>query len=342
MTPAPVALFVYNRADHTARTLDALAANELAAASRLHVFSDAPATPADRPAVERVRRLIAAEARRGRFAGLAITEAAANKGLARSVVEGVGTVIDRYGRAIVMEDDLLSASDFLTFMNACLGHYEDDATVGSIAGYSPLRTLPQGFAGDVYALPRNASHGWATWADRWRAVDWEVAGYAAFRRDLAARRRFDRAGVDRARRLDREMAGRAQSWSIRFGFWQFEAGRLTVYPRDNRIINIGGDGSGVHGARGFPFNTDMGEGPRPFRLGPVSEDPSVVRAAARLYGGGRARRLARHIAGIGRRLSALPRPATGAPAIAAPAGETCRPTAPPRDDAGAAGIRSPR
>ena len=37
---APVALFVYNRADNTKRTLEALLANTLAKDTALYVFSD--------------------------------------------------------------------------------------------------------------------------------------------------------------------------------------------------------------------------------------------------------------------------------------------------------------
>jgi hypothetical protein len=38
--PAPVALFVYNRPDHTARMLEALAANGLAADTDVTIFCD--------------------------------------------------------------------------------------------------------------------------------------------------------------------------------------------------------------------------------------------------------------------------------------------------------------
>jgi hypothetical protein len=40
MVFAPIALFVYNRPEHTRQTVDALAENGLAAESDLFVFSD--------------------------------------------------------------------------------------------------------------------------------------------------------------------------------------------------------------------------------------------------------------------------------------------------------------
>lgn len=44
---APVVLFTYNRPDHTKRTIEALAANELADQTELFVFSDAPKAKKD-------------------------------------------------------------------------------------------------------------------------------------------------------------------------------------------------------------------------------------------------------------------------------------------------------
>ncbi|MEO1103348.1 MAG: sugar transferase [Pseudomonadota bacterium] len=296
---APVAFFAFKRPAHTARTLEALAANLSAPATPLIVFCDGPRGPVDEAAVLAVRQLVREPRWAERFADLTIIESTTNAGLAAAVIGGVSRVINAHGRAIVLEDDLVSAPDFLCFMNACLDYYEPDRTIASIAGYSPLAILPRGVRGDVYALPRNGSHGWATWQDRWSAVDWQASAYDAFRTDRTARRRFNRAGADRGRRLDREVAGSgAGSWSVRFGFSQFLAGTLTVYPRDNRILNIGGDGTGEHGARGFRFNTTLCNRPQPFNLGPVKEDGRVVAAVAGLHNGGMARRLFHRLAAL--------------------------------------------
>ena len=44
MTPVPVALFIYNRPEHTQKTVESLACNRLAEDTILHVFSDGPKT----------------------------------------------------------------------------------------------------------------------------------------------------------------------------------------------------------------------------------------------------------------------------------------------------------
>lgn len=52
---APVILFTYNRPEHTKRTIEALAANELAAETDLYVFSDAAKKDADKGKVQEIR-----------------------------------------------------------------------------------------------------------------------------------------------------------------------------------------------------------------------------------------------------------------------------------------------
>ena len=170
--PAPVALFTGNRPDHMALAIEALADNPLARASPLYVFSDAVRTASDRPLVERARSLVGQEARRERFAAITFMGAQRTRGRFRLLVEGVSAVIRRHGRIIVLEDSPVGRPDLLTYMNACLDYYAADATIGSITGHAPLTTLPLGIAGDVAVESCHRAHGWATWEDRWRAVDW--------------------------------------------------------------------------------------------------------------------------------------------------------------------------
>ena len=56
---APVILFTYNRPEHTRRTIEALAKNELAQDTELFVFSDAAKKEADRGKVQEIRDYVA-------------------------------------------------------------------------------------------------------------------------------------------------------------------------------------------------------------------------------------------------------------------------------------------
>ena len=94
---APIALFVYNRPEHTRRTVEALAANALAAQSQLFVFSDAPASNVQANAVRAVRAYLREVTG---FKSVSIVEREENYGLARSIIDGVTSVVNQHGRIV--------------------------------------------------------------------------------------------------------------------------------------------------------------------------------------------------------------------------------------------------
>ena len=156
---APIVLFVYNRPEHTRRTVEALRANRLAPQSRLFVFSDGPKDDGAQSAVDEVRRYVASI---DGFASVEVTASDGNHGLAASVIAGVTRIVEEFERAIVLEDDMVTVPHFLDYMNEGLDLYQDDEDVATIQGHIyplDLRSLPQS-----YFLPSLGCWGWGTWS----------------------------------------------------------------------------------------------------------------------------------------------------------------------------------
>jgi len=282
---APIVVFGYNRPDHLRQTLEHFMRAEGANRSKLWIFCDGPKPGADPTMVRAVRTVARDTVWAERFRVVHIEVSDINKGLAKSIIGGVTQVMETAGRAIVVEDDLLVSPDFLRFMNDCLDFYQGDSKVGSVTGFSPLVSPPANYTHDVMAIPRNCSHGWATWEDRWSKVDWDARDAARVWREPVLRRRFNAAGNDRLGRLLRQQEGRIDSWSIRFGLWQTLNGQNTIYPVHNRVDNIGFDGSGVHTRKGQEVNRKVLTEPHAYRLDVISECPGVLRAVSRVYSG---------------------------------------------------------
>ena len=162
MDTAPILLFVYNRPAHTRQALEALSRNTLSADSDLFIYSDAARSEADRAAVEEVRRIVR-EAKG--FRQVHVTEREQNWGLARNIIDGVTTMVNRYGRVIVLEDDLVVAPHFLQFMNNALDVYADVPQVGHIQAcdFTNDPGLP-----DMFLIKWTGSWGWATWKRAWQ------------------------------------------------------------------------------------------------------------------------------------------------------------------------------
>jgi len=279
-------LFAYNRPEHLQRTLASLAADPLRPRTRLFVYSDGPATDADVDRVANVRR--AFDGIQG-WAALEVVRSEVNLGLSRSVIGGVSEVLAAYGRAIVVEDDLEVSPRFLGFLNRLLETYAGEPRVFSASGYSyppRLVSIPADYPYSIYFGHRAYSWGWATWRDRWDGIDWEVRDYADFAADRQARKRFDLGGADLSQMLDDQMAGRIDSWAVRWCYASYRGGRLNAHPVRTLVRNIGLDRSGVHSGpdRRLADRLDP-EFPAELRLPDgVEADPRIVSQVRRVFG----------------------------------------------------------
>lgn len=243
---APVALFVYNRPEHTQKSVSALQENELASQSDLFVFSDGPKDQAGFAAVQRVRRYISGI--QG-FKSVRILERERNLGLANSVIAGITQLCHEFGRVIAVEDDLLTTPDFLTFMNQALERYERETRMFSVSGFNFAFKAPEQYEYDAFCFYRSSSLGWGTWKDRWELVDWEVSDYESFCTDRERQRLFNRGGEDLAYMLALQMHGKINSWAIRWAYAHFKQDALALLSLRPRVFHIGADGAATNQRR---------------------------------------------------------------------------------------------
>lgn len=243
---APVIVFVYNRLQHTKDLLESLERNPLARESELFIFSDACKEGKNPEKVQEVRSYIHEYEEHSSFKTLTIIEAEVNKGLAKSVIEGTTEILRRYGRVIVLEDDLIVADDFLEFMNRALDYYENKKKIWSVTGYTKQLKALKSYKKDVYLCFRASSWGWGTWLDRWEMIDWNVSDYDTFRKSLFRIVHLNRGGHDMAGMLKRQMQGKLDSWAIRWCYAQDKANTYCICPKETKVVNNGFDGSGMH------------------------------------------------------------------------------------------------
>ena len=238
---APVALFVYNRPEHTRRTISYLQKNLLADESRLFIFSDAPKTAADKARVDEVRELV--KGVEG-FKSVKVIEREHNLGLAESIISGVTQLVNEYDKIIVFEDDLLSSPYTLQYFNEALTRYKNEEKVMHIGAYLyniDKKGLPQ-----TFFFRAATSWGWATWARAWKDFEPDV--------DVLLKQ-FDQKKISQFsiegtmnfwKQLEGFKAGKNDSWAIRWYASIFLKGGLTLNPTVSLVQNIGHDGSGVH------------------------------------------------------------------------------------------------
>src|SRR5258708_3848645 len=215
---APIALFVYNRPEHTRRTVESLRANTLACQSDLFVFSDA-GKKESAAAVEAVRKFIRTI---DGFNSVTIIERERNCGLANSIIAGVSHVCNEFGRVVAIADDLLTTADFLTFMNQALDRFADEPKIFSVSGFNFAVGAPQHYPFDAFCSYRSSSLGWGTWESRWQKADWSVSDYNGFSADRNQQELFNRCGEDLSDMPASQMTGRIDSWAICRAYTHFK------------------------------------------------------------------------------------------------------------------------
>lgn len=281
--PAPVVVFVYNRADHARTTLNHLSENYLAAESDLYIYCDNAKNEKAQADVDAVRAMVDDFACNSGFKTVTVIKAEKNKGLAASIIGGAGEILEKYGRIIVVEDDLLTSKDFLTYMNNALDFYEKNQNVWSVSGYTfPLKSL-QKYPHDIYMSPRGCSWGWATWKDRFEKVDWEVSDFEEFIHTPERIKHFNEGGPDMTDMLSRQVHGKINSWAIRWCYQESKENMFTVYPKESRVRNIGCDNSGTNCVDSSLYDTTLVSGNQTCTFENLTPDSRIMGEFRSMY-----------------------------------------------------------
>lgn len=259
MSLSPVILFIYNRPELLEKTLAGLLQNRLASDTDLIVYADGAKNTADEQRVEKTRKII--DETTG-FKSITKHYNKKNLGLANSIIKGVTEVIRLHENVIVLEDDLLTSPNFLSYMNEALDYYRGEQTIFSISGYSHPVESKKKLPEDVFFVPRAGSWGWATWKNRWDKNDWAVSDYIEFKKSRAKQKRFCAGGEDLSPMLKAQMTGSINSWAIRWNYTLHKLNGLCVYPKVSKVAHIGNTPAGTHVHNTDKYDVDLDEGNR--------------------------------------------------------------------------------
>lgn len=276
---APILLFVYNRPEHTRRVIESLQANAEAAESELFIYADQARHETDAPKVKEVREYIR---HIDGFRHVTLIERDENWGLARNIIDGVTTQVNAYGRVIVLEDDLVVAPHFLRFMNDALEVYKEEEKVGHIQAcdFTKDPSLP-----DTFLIKWTGSWGWATWARAWKHFNPDGKTLLAQLESRKLTRQFDFNGnYPFTRMLRRQIAGKNNSWAIRWNASLFLADILSLNVGKSLVQNTGFDGSGTNCGGGGLYDSDLWMEPLPvIPVSPAEENIAARKAFERYY-----------------------------------------------------------
>jgi hypothetical protein len=139
---------------------------------------------------------------------------------------------------------MMLSHNFLHYMNDALDLYANDENVASIHGYCyPVN----GVLPETFFLRGADCWGWATWRRAWQHFRPDGSTLLAELESRGLVYEFDMdSQYGFTQMLRDQIAGRNNSWAIRWHASCFLDGRLTLYPGRSLVHNIGNDGSGTH------------------------------------------------------------------------------------------------
>jgi len=245
--------------------------NKFAKESNLIIFSDGPKHGSENK-VESLRNYLN---NIDGFKSISVVKRTENMGLANSIISGVSEIVNRYGRVIVLEDDLITSPNFLEYMNDALALYESCEEVISIHGY-------------IYPVKQNLPHtfflkgadcwGWATWKHGWDLFEEDGSLLLQQLQDQKLTKEFDFNGsYPYTKMLKDQIAGKNNSWAIRWYASAFLKNMLTLYPAKSFVKNIGIDGSGTHCSASNDYDAELVNTYRSLSHIPVKENKVAKR-----------------------------------------------------------------
>ncbi len=239
---APIVVFAFNRPVHLKKTLSALSKNIGAKDSNLYLFVDGPRNSEDRRTINACIKV--GNEFSDNFKTFEVKQSHVNNGLANSIIFGITHVLQNHPKVIVVEDDLVTSPYFLDFINRGLERYQNEKDVASIHGFVLPFTNP---ISEPFFMKGADCWGWGTWSNRWELFnpDGQV-----LLEELRSKNLIDEFNLDGSysfsEMLENQIAGKNNSWAIRWHASMFLRNKLTLYPAQTYVENIGFDGSGTH------------------------------------------------------------------------------------------------
>jgi hypothetical protein len=179
---APISVSVYTRLETFKKCIEALKKNPLAIHSDLYVISDASGRENDDALVKKVRdyakRIIG-------FKKVNLIFREKNIGGFESCIQAEKIILERHGKIIFLEDDVIVSKSFLSFLNESLSRFKDDQKVFSISAYCPPVAYAPLWNNRVLSAPFHCPWGYATWLDRYQAISPRFNPYPLVIRDKA-------------------------------------------------------------------------------------------------------------------------------------------------------------
>jgi len=231
---APLVVFTHLRINKLKKCILSIKGCYQSKNTHLYIISDGPVDQTQYLKVHKIRKYI--KLIKG-FKKISIILRKKNFGLSKNITNGVSKIINKHGKIIVLEEDMIVRKDFINFMNLNLEKYENENKVWHVSGWNYNINIQSNL--DAYFIRTMNCWGWGTWKNCWikykknpkKIIDtWSKKKIFKFN--------FDN-NLNFFSQITRNHKKIINTWAI---FWYatiFENNKLCVNPTVTLVENIG-------------------------------------------------------------------------------------------------------
>ena len=221
--------------------------NDYADRSTLYIYCDGPKEGALKEELSKINQIRTLVRKKKWCNEVHIIEHKTNQGLANNILTGVTAIIKKYGKIIVLEDDIITSKFFLKYMNYSLNYYQNDKKVFHINGYNNQSNL-QFILDDYYFLRFMFCWGWGTWEDRWNKIDKDYnTCYKKLVNSKELLYKFNYGNIMKFQeQLTDNINIKENTWAILWNCSIFFNDGYCLTSKSSYVTNIGMDGTGAN------------------------------------------------------------------------------------------------
>lgn len=281
MNLSPVLISVYSRIEHLKKCIEALRINELANKTILYIVSDYAYRTEDKKAIESVRKYITTITG---FKEVIPILREKNYGAHESIYQAINYVLEKYGKIIFMEDDIVTSRNFLSFMNGALHCYENNDNILTITGYTPPFKIPKFYKKDIWVNRRHCAWGFATWHNKWSKINFShFDRYSKIKNHKKNLKKYIRDGEDLLYILKSDSEKEYQAMDIRICYHQLLFDQYTVYPVVPLSKNNGFDGTGLRCNESSYYDVELCNKKVTFKFPDNPKQSAILKLTARSF-----------------------------------------------------------
>jgi len=229
----PVAFFIFNRADCTARVWAQI---RLAQPPVLLIVADGPRAENEQSICNATRTIVEhvdwpCDVRRN--------YSPVNMGCRNRVASGLDWVFQEVEEAIILEDDCLPHLTFFRFCEELLDRYRNDHRVMHIGGNNFQKGRKRG-DGSYYFSKYSHIWGWATWRRAWKCYDVNMTSWTKSGGEIVEK--WCRGKIEKhywTVMFRGAAEGRLNTWDYAWLFACWKNMGLSIMPNVNLVSNIG-------------------------------------------------------------------------------------------------------